>query len=474
MITLTWARTSSAAMSFPGACDVAGQPGTRLPAGGHGTHVTGIIGGDATGAFADPNGFKYGQGIAPDYDIVAMNSLSASAWPPAGGWQEHSKQAVLLNAIGGNNSWTTGEGTNHGYQASERTHDLMVLDGNFDTAAVEPFIEVFSAGNSGPGANTLTSPKEGKNLIIVASSQNYRVGSINNIASFSSRGPSVDGRIVPTITTPGEQIASTRNDTGGSCSTAIAGTNNLYAYCSGTSMAAPHASGSVALITEWWRSFNAGANPTPAMAKALLVNGAVDMGTADIPNFNEGWGRVNLSNVINNGVNMVYQESPVIFANTGEQYTLTVGVTDPTKPLKVTVAWTDAAGAVGANPALVNNLDLTVVNGANTYKGNVFCAGWSATGGAADAKNNLENVYVQNPAGSATITINATNIAGDAVLGNADLTDQGFSLVCYNCALNADYTLVATPASATICAPEQRPIQRRNRLDPRLYHPGDA
>ena len=128
----------------------------------------------------------------------------------------------------------------------------------------------------------------------------------------------------------------------------------------------------MALITDWWRSFNAGANPTAAMAKALLVNGAVDMGTADIPNFNEGWGRVNLSNVINNGVNMVYRESPVIFANTGEQYTLTVGVTDPTKPLKVTVAWTDAAGAVGANPALVNNLDLTVVNGANTYKGNVF------------------------------------------------------------------------------------------------------
>ncbi len=211
---------------------------------------------------------------------------------------------MLGNAIGGNNSWTTGEGTNHGYQASERTHDQMVLDGNFDTAAVEPFIEVFSAGNSGPGASTLTAPKEGKNLIIVASSQNYRVGSIDTISSFSSRGPAVDGRIVPTITTPGEQIASARNDTGGSCSTAIAGTNNLYAFCSGTSMAAPHASGAVALATEWWRGFNAGANPSPAMAKALLVNSATSTWAGDIPNFNEGWGRVNVTKMIQPGVNM--------------------------------------------------------------------------------------------------------------------------------------------------------------------------
>ncbi len=437
--------------SFPGTC--AGPAGTDCAGGGHGTHVTGIIGGNATGAFSDPQGFKYGLGVAPGYNIFAMNSLSASAWPPAGGWQEHSKRAVLGNAIGGNNSWTTGEGTNHGYQASERTHDLMVLDGNFDTAAIEPFIEVFSAGNSGPGANTLTSPKEAKNLIIVASSRNYRVGSIDAISSFSSRGPSVDGRIVPTITTPGEQIASARNDTGGSCSTAIAGTNNLYAFCSGTSMAAPHASGAIVLATEWWRSFNAGANPSAAMAKALLVNGAVDMGTADIPNFNEGWGRVNLSNVIDNGVNMVYRDQTTTFGQTGDTFNLTVGVPDPSKPLKVTVAWTDAAGAVGANPSLVNDLDLTVVNGANTYLGNRFASGWSTTGGTADRRNNLENVYVQAPAGSATITINAFNIAGDGVPGNADPTDGSFALVCYNCALGADYTLSATPASQDVCAP---------------------
>ena len=182
-----------------------------------------------------------------------MNSMSASAWPPAGGWQEHSKRAVLGGAIGGNNSWTTGEGTNHGYQASERTHDFMVRDGDFDAPGLQPFIEVFSAGNSGPGSNTLTAPKEAKNLIVTASSRNYRAGSIESISSFSSRGPAVDGRQVPTIAAPGEEIASARNDTGGSCTGGgydIGGTGSppLYSLCSGTSRAAPHAAGAVALV----------------------------------------------------------------------------------------------------------------------------------------------------------------------------------------------------------------------------------
>ena len=439
---------------YPGCTPVAGEPGNDC-GGGHGTHVSGIVGGDATAGYADPQGFKYGFGIAPGVSFFAQNSVdNGGPWPPAGGWQEHSKWAVLGGAVGGNQSWTTGEGTAHGYQASERTHDIMVHDGNFDTATVaEPYIQVFSAGNSGPGSQTLTSPKEAKNIITVASSSNYRVGNIDTISSFSSRGPAVDGRIKPDITAPGDQIASTRNDTGGSCASAIAGTNNMYAYCSGTSMAAPHISGSVVFVTEWWRSFNGGADPSPAMAKALLVNGTVEMGAADRPNFNEGWGRVHLTNVVNNGANMVYKDQQLIFNNTGESQVIAVGVPDPTKPLRVTLVWADAPGAVGANPALVNNLDLTVQTNGNTYRGNVFSGGWSTTGGTADIKNNVENAFVQSPGGDAVITINATAIVGDGVYYTGDTTDQNFALICYNCAEQADFTLDVDPDSVAVCAP---------------------
>ena len=222
--------------TFPDTCE--GPPGNDCPNGGHGTHVSGIIGGDATAGFTDGDGFFYGLGVAPNYSIFAMNSL-VGTWPPVGGWQEHSKRAALGNAIGTNNSWWTG-GPNHGYQSAERTHDLMVRDGNFDTPDVaEPIIAVFSAGNDGPNPGTLSAPKEAKNLITVASSVNYRNGDIDAISNFSSRGPTVDGRIGITVAAPGEEIASARNDDGGSCAFAIDGTDDLYAFCSGTSMATP-------------------------------------------------------------------------------------------------------------------------------------------------------------------------------------------------------------------------------------------
>ncbi len=441
--------------NFPGACSIAGQPGTDCSNGGHGTHVAGIVGGTASLGTTDANGFLYGLGVAPEVGLFAMNSLSAPDWPPSGGWQEHSKRAVLGGAIGGNNSWTTGEGSNHGYQSSERTHDLMVRDGNFDTTAVaEPFIEVFSAGNSGPGSNTLTAPKEAKNLIVTASSMNYRAGAIDNISSFSSRGPAKDGRIVPTITTPGEDIASTANDTGGDCSTPISGTNGKYALCSGTSMASPHTSGAVALIADKWADDHAGAILSPAMAKAILVNSAVDMGTADIPNFVEGWGRVNITKALAPDTDVRYFDQETVFGAVGEQWTLQAAIKDPSKPVKVTLAWTDAAGAAGANPALVNDLDLTVTVGGTAYKGNVFSGGWSVTGGSADTLNNLENVYVQNPSGDVNITVIASNLPGDGIPYNADATDQDFALVCYNCALGPDFTLTAAPTAQAVCAPQ--------------------
>ena len=447
-------------VTYPG-CPAGNGPGDDNASGGHGTHVAGIISGTAATGLADAAGFKYGQGVAPGVRIFAQNPIcvGGTPWPPTGGWQVLSKDAILGGATGANGSWTSGESGGPTYTAGARAWDQIARDGNFDTATAEPFVMVFSAGNSGPGAGTLTAPKAAKNPIITASSQNYRVSAsattIDTISGFSSRGPTNDGRFGPTITTPGETIASSKRVAGGAqCATSIAGTSNQYALCSGTSMAAPHTAGTAAVLTQWYRDRNAGATPGPAMIKALLINGAKPMGAASIPNTNVGWGRVDLPGSMGlDFTSSVLRDQSALLTSVGQVWEATYGVTDTSKPLKISLAWTDAAAATGANPALVNNLDLEVVTNGQTYLGNVFASNVSTTGGSADSKNNTEGVFVANPGGSVTVRVKATNLPGDAVPGNATLTDQDFALVCRNCAEEPGFTLNATPASQTVCAP---------------------
>ena len=76
---------------------------------------------------------------------------------------------------------------------------------------------------------------------------NARAGSIDTISLAQQPRPGDRRPHLPTVAAPGSTIASTRNDTGGSCATPIAGTSNRYAFCSGTSMASPHVAGAVVL-----------------------------------------------------------------------------------------------------------------------------------------------------------------------------------------------------------------------------------
>jgi hypothetical protein len=74
-----------------------------------------------------------------------------------------------------------------------------------------------------------------------------------------------------------------------------------------------------------------------------------------------------------------------------------------------------------------------VTSDGRTYKGNVFDGAFSATGGAADTRNNVESVYL--PAGTTgrlAVKVVGANIPGDGVPGNANATDQDYALVVSN------------------------------------------
>jgi hypothetical protein len=152
--------------------------------------------------------------------------------------------------------------------------------------------------------------------------------------------------------------------------------------------------------------------------KATLINSAVDLldenndGVNDndfpIPNVHEGWGRINLD-AATDGTALFTDNTTGLStgATASSTYTAPGG-----QPLKISLVWSDYPSTTTAAVNLVNNLNLTVSGpGGVSYKGNVFSGGWSATGGTADAVNNVENVYVQSAAaGTWSVTVTGANV----------------------------------------------------------------
>lgn len=409
--------------------------------GGHGHINASIIGGDAPFGILDPLGYNYGRGIAPKSNIINIPMLKAGyTGTEANAYGDTVITAGPNGSLGtiSNNSW--GNGTNSNvYDSYTAQFDGFARDAS-TAASIDPILLVFSAGNSGPGALSLTRPKAAKNLIATGNSENLRTelsASANNmedLTSGSSRGPSADGRVKPDITAPGTVITGSR---AGSCGSVSSCFDANHAWSTGTSHAAPQVAGAAALFTQWWKNGNSNIVPSPALVKASVILSAQEMSgvnvTAVVPNGAEGWGRMNMKYMLNPGVPMKHVNQTIAFSNPGESTTIAGVIADTTKPVRVTLVWTDPPAA--ADPALVNNLDLTVTIGGTVFRGNVFSAGLSTTGGSSDTLNNVENVF--RAAGTAagtpiSVQVSATALNGDGILGNVDVTDQHFALVVHN------------------------------------------
>jgi subtilisin family serine protease len=397
---------------------------------GHGTHVAGIIGGAPKPDLdpSDPDGFLYGQGIAPAVRIVASR--------PEDDYHRLSSAASRAGAQMWNASWGTGEGHRVGYLASARAMDIIARDADLETPGNQDFLMVFAAGNE-PSAGPIA-PSEAKNIVAVGSTPNGRLVTwpltqeTEVVSSFSARGPTLDGRIFPTVVAPGGSIVSARAPEGSPPCVVPPDSRGLHASCGGTSMATPHVTGAAALVHQQWLERD-GTTPSPAMVRALLVNSAKDLGDADIPNNEEGWGRLDMAALIADEPRK-HQDQTVRLRHIGDDWTTTVS--SDGSPLRVTLAWTDAPALPGASPTLVNDLDLIVEHlaadgtASNVWYGNVHEAGRSIPGGGADRLHTVEDVLLPSPViGEYRIRVVAANLPGDGVPGNADPTDQDFALV---------------------------------------------
>ncbi len=274
---------------------------------GHGTHVSGTISG--TGA----NGVQ--TGVAPGTQLIvakvfdAYGSGYSSDVILAFEWAVNNK-ARIISYSGGSSSHSS---------AYTTTINNVVAAG---------VIPVIAAGNSGPGSSTISCPGDEINSFTVGATDSSDV-----IAYFSSRGPfTLDGQtyVKPDFSAPGVSVTSTVPGGG-------------YEAWSGTSMATPHVSGTVALMLE--------KTPTlkPSEVKQKLESTAVDLGSVGKDN-DYGSGRINASKAV--GGDTILPVAKFSATPTSGKAPLTVAFTDKSTGTPTKWKWTfgDGTTSTAKNP----------------------------------------------------------------------------------------------------------------------------
>ncbi len=388
---------------------------------GHGTHISGTLLGDGSGDSST-------MGIAPEttfhfYQLEHDQSGQMARYGSLYSMFQHSFQQ---SAHVQTNSWGA-QSSGGQYSSDSRSADTFMDD--YSTLLV-----LFAAGNEGSqGSSSVSPPSTAKNVISVGASTTGRPGtaSAGQVASFSSQGSTLDGRIKPDIVAPGVQICSARADeaqfpAGPSCSSARHSSNNpKYMSADGSSASTPVVAGASVMVRQFLREEKAINSARSDLVKAIIINGALDMGSADVPNQYEGWGQLDLERSI-------YPHSGILALNTFFDYnqTLTPGYSylytydfDGSYGVSITLVWNDREGSASASqssPRLVTDLDLVVTAPDGTvYRGNSFVNGFSTTGGSADTLNNVERVKLGSTQ-SGNWSIQVSNSGGH---------QQGYSVV---------------------------------------------
>lgn len=438
----------------------------------HATHVAGTIG--AAGTVASAKGMAPSAKIDSydwNSDVTEMTSRAATAPGQADklylsnhsynfvtGWNYVNNGTRVWEWYGNGTAATSIEQDYGRYHTTTREHDALIYNA--------PYYLIFrSAGNERtdnptngqlvaltPGSNTVaafdsTTHPGGdgqyrggfetigfaalsKNVVTIGSASDAVTSGVRdpskaNVSSFSSWGPTDDGRIKPDLVANGEAVYSP-----------LSGSNTSYGSFWGTSMATPNTTGSTALLIEHYANlFSNGALRASTM-KGLLIQTADDRGNPG-PDYKYGWGLVDAkeaSDLISD--HKTYPERELITEATLNTTTITHTknfVWNGTSPIRATVCWTDPAGTATStsdlrSPRLVNNLDLKIIApGGSEYFPFVmpFVGTWTQASMNANATtginntDNVEQVLITAPPTTGTYQVvvsysgNLTNNAQD-------------------------------------------------------------
>ena len=332
------------------------------------------------------------------------------------------------------------------YDSNARNIDRIIYNAPYYLPIIAAGNDRQSGANSGDGGyDYLTDKGVAKNNIVVAATfevLEYEDASDVFMSSFSSWGPTDDGRIKPDISAKGVNMYSASGES-----------NASYTNMSGTSMATPNVSGSLLLLQQHYNDLN-GEYMLASTLRALALHTADEAGFAPGPDYRFGWGLMNTQRAAQ-VISQDGTESMIITEtlDANDVYTYTFKA-DGTQEISATIAWTDPAAnpLPGGNedvatPSLVNDLDLRI-----SQDGGVTFLPWvldvaTPTAGATNGDNVVDNVE--------KIEIN-TPEAGDYIVrvshkGQLLVNDsQVFSLVIEGIS-SEDFMVSTTNANVLTC-----------------------
>ncbi|MHA7129918.1 S8 family serine peptidase [Algoriphagus namhaensis] len=338
----------------------------------HSTHVSGTI--MARGANASARGMAYeATGWSFNWDNDAAK-MTTNAYDP-----ETKPNGMLLS----NHSYSIGmgwEGSNWlGNSSISNEEDWRFGFYSSLSAAMDQvmfakpyYLPVFAAGNDRSDRGNGPQPPDGPSDILAwraVSKNGLTIGAVERVleyqnpqsvrmSSFSSWGPTDDGRVKPDLVAMGVNVFSASiNSSGG----------DAYANQSGTSMAAPNVTGSLFLLQDLYSQRNSGRFMLSSSLKALAIHTAREAGPAPGPDYMHGWGLLDVAAgaqiIVNeDGTSQFIKEDILGEGDTFEFEFISDGIT----PIKATLVWTDPEGtpaATGLDPKdimLVNDLDMRI------------------------------------------------------------------------------------------------------------------